>query len=539
MTVTIPSIFFTKDAFQQMSEITRQAKHTETGGLLLGKLCNYQTGRAFVICKVTGPGPRAVLAPDTLQPDITYYRRMRLQNSHLRYLGEWHKHIGGHSNWSHRDLAQALDIFAEEAIDEILCPICTTSEVAQGIEQINLQCFYLHNSLQNFIGLSYSIIEDIEDNSSSLHYLAVEESVVRKFLASQQPYRVLAGDSYPTTGVAHLYASPFKGNQAMVLVNTNYCQEIEFSADVNLAITVAEQGKKMPKVRGYHIDDDEISHEIATELISPSADIFSRNRGLLETSLLKNKTVGILGLGSVGSAAALELTRAGVGNFVLIDKDTLSIENLCRHVCDLSELGMTKVDAVKSRINRILPSVKVAAYQQDSNVDPDATRKLCRNVDILLVATDTVNSMRLANWIGHYYDIPIIFSGLFTRAIGGRVWRVIPGETACYQCYPGIQDTTSSVIAYSEATSPQDLTVQPGLGNDIAFITQLAVKFILDTLKSPREIKQDIVFWFNQKHESWKVQPLTLYKIDTLPKNSQCSFCITYETRDIKEECRN
>ena len=68
-------------------------------------------------------------------------------------------------------------------------------------------------------------------------------------------------------------------------------------------------------------------------------DLFSRHAGLLETAAMAQCGVIVCGCGSVGSLAALDLARSGVGRFLLIDDDLLSIENLCRHQCGLADVA--------------------------------------------------------------------------------------------------------------------------------------------------------------------------------------------------------
>lgn len=93
------------------------------------------------------------------------------------------------------------------------------------------------------------------------------------------------------------------------------------------------------------------------------ADLFSRHRGLLELASMQSSGVIVCGCGSVGSLAALDLARSGVGRFLLVDEDLLSIENLCRHQCGLADVGRRKVEAVADRIRQINPKalVEVAA----------------------------------------------------------------------------------------------------------------------------------------------------------------------------------
>ncbi len=68
-------------------------------------------------------------------------------------------------------------------------------------------------------------------------------------------------------------------------------------------------------------------------------ELFSRVYGLYETSVLAAKTALIIGVGSGGSTIALELVKAGVGNFILVDPDRIEVVNVVRHLCGLSDLG--------------------------------------------------------------------------------------------------------------------------------------------------------------------------------------------------------
>jgi molybdopterin/thiamine biosynthesis adenylyltransferase len=528
--VTIPQIFFIGDAWEKMLDIAEKQKQLETGGMLLGKVCDNDSGRSLVVTQVTGPGPKGKHETCGFRPDIAYYRKTRQKYPQLDYLGEWHKHPHGCARYSERDLGQAMRIVQEEKVGEFVCPILSTVEAGHGITRLQAQCFYLHAGLASFLPLSYSIIPQLDDQAQPLRYLAVEEDLVRRFLASREACAVVSADIYARERVAHLYVEPFQGNGKVMLVNSRKCKEIALPYGVRLLVTVAQDAKSL-RLRAFALEKEgSRSYEITPQLVSPRADIFTRNAALLETSLLCDRHVAIIGLGSVGSVAALELARAGVGNFTLIDPDTLQIHNLCRHACDLSELGMDKVTAVARRIQRIVPMAQVTAHAKDINSDPHQALLMLKHAHVILVATDTENSRRLANWAAQTNKIPVIFAGLLERASGGRVWRVVPGKTACYNCYPADERLSKGQVAYSEVQSPRDITVQPGLGNDIAFISHLAVRYVIETLKEPQAEKLsalagNMVFWFNQTEPRWQCQALSLYHVTDIERHPQCEFC--------------
>ena len=77
---------------------------------------------------------------------------------------------------------------------------------------------------------------------------------------------------------------------------------------------------------------------------------------------MNSKRVVILGCGSVGSLVAMELARAGVGNFLLADPDTMEYHNICRHQCGIEDVGDLKINALSRKLRNINPKVKIETF---------------------------------------------------------------------------------------------------------------------------------------------------------------------------------
>ena len=90
--------------------------------------------------------------------------------------------------------------------------------------------------------------------------------------------------------------------------------------------------------------------ECALNYIPSKEDLYSRNKGILELNILEQKRVMIVGLGSFGSQIAIELAKAGVGEFALFDFDRVELHNLARHTCTTKDLGRLKTDAIYDAI---------------------------------------------------------------------------------------------------------------------------------------------------------------------------------------------
>ncbi len=74
---------------------------------------------------------------------------------------------------------------------------------------------------------------------------------------------------------------------------------------------------------------------------------------------VKQATIGIAGVGGLGSAVAIALGRTGVGRMVLADFDLVEPSNLNRQQFFLDQLGQPKVKALAETLARINPYTKV------------------------------------------------------------------------------------------------------------------------------------------------------------------------------------
>lgn len=75
---------------------------------------------------------------------------------------------------------------------------------------------------------------------------------------------------------------------------------------------------------------------------------------------LKASKVAVFGIGGVGGYVTEALARSGVGSFVLVDNDVVSVTNLNRQIIALdSTIGKYKVDVMADRIHDINPDASV------------------------------------------------------------------------------------------------------------------------------------------------------------------------------------
>ncbi len=94
---------------------------------------------------------------------------------------------------------------------------------------------------------------------------------------------------------------------------------------------------------------------------------FSRTALLLGSDAIEKlaaSRVAVFGIGGVGGYVVEALARSGIGEFDLIDSDTISITNINRQIIATNKtLGLYKVDVMKERILDINPAAKVHTYK--------------------------------------------------------------------------------------------------------------------------------------------------------------------------------
>lgn len=217
--------------------------------------------------------------------------------------------------------------------------------------------------------------------------------------------------------------------------------------------------------------------------------LYSRNTGLLESKIMLQKKVLIVGAGSVGSFIALELARAGVGQFVLCDRDILEIHNVCRHQLGWKDIGRYKVDAVKDAIMNINPTAKVEVYHGYLQELPE---EYVDSINIIIGTGDNREANAFANDLAYVLRVPFVTAGCWQRAHAGEVfyWYPESGLPLYRKAFEKLisEDRAAAHANYFVDTEDEKhINFEPGVSSDIEFVTLVAVKLIYDLLNKGEE----------------------------------------------------
>lgn len=151
---------------------------------------------------------------------------------------------------------------------------------------------------------------------------------------------------------------------------------------------------------------------------------------------LRDKKVCLVGLGSLGSQIAFILARAGVEEMILVDDDLLRPENVARHLCGMSEVGLEKVATVSKRIQAHFPQVKIACFsKQIHEVLMDHPDPVV-GADLLISATgNTAMERRLNDLQLRDSQFPqVLYSWIEPYGIASHAVLIFSSIGGCFEC---------------------------------------------------------------------------------------------------------
>lgn len=374
------------------------------------------------------------------------------------------------------------------------------------------------------------------------------------------------GYEWEDENVIHLHFSPIKHSFGIVHKVSFAADGMDHDNSADLLVDVISETEV--RVNG-----------VLVSIIPSKNNIYKRAKGLLEVGTLSNKRVLIIGLGSGGAPVAIELAKAGIGHFVLVDFDRVELHNLSRHICTVNDLGRLKIDAVADAILGKNPYANVIKYPLDVNDNIDIIDQEIKNADIVMICTDNnISRYRISELLVKNNTIGV-FGRAVTRAEGGDVFIYRPGQ-ACYFCLLGTdwfnpedEEITDFEAAKRSGQIPAYVSledaaafVQVGLSSDIEPITNMMVKLALVELSRgtdsgvnclENELKQNYFMWANRRERQYGMwgsftntdrMPTILkwYGVD-IAHNNSCNLCgehstlivETHETKILNEKMGN
>jgi molybdopterin/thiamine biosynthesis adenylyltransferase len=216
---------------------------------------------------------------------------------------------------------------------------------------------------------------------------------------------------------------------------------------------------------------------------------FQRLEGLFDVEALRDKLVIVAGLGSGGSTVALELAKAGVPRFLLIDPDRLEEPNLIRHECDDRYVGQNKAEAVADLIRHRNADAEVEVIAADLFELGGRLERAVASAALVAACTDAEPPKHLLNRLCIAAGVPAVYAGVYERGVGGEVIRCAGRrDDACYACVASVLKESAPLppdaeaLDYGAIGADGTLHGAAGLGLDVRLIALIHAKLCLLTL---------------------------------------------------------
>jgi len=172
------------------------------------------------------------------------------------------------------------------------------------------------------------------------------------------------------------------------------------------------------------------------------ADRFSRQAAAgLDTTLLSEAEVVIIGCGALGNGVATILAIEGIGKLHLIDPDIVELHNVARQLMFTEkDVKAHKVDALARELGKRNSEIKISVYKEqigDGQMPIDLFARLYLSHDAILVGCVDNNPTRAyANRFAVEHKYPLVSGG--TQGMQGWYSAYVPGKTNCLDCVKDI-----------------------------------------------------------------------------------------------------
>jgi adenylyltransferase/sulfurtransferase len=171
--------------------------------------------------------------------------------------------------------------------------------------------------------------------------------------------------------------------------------------------------------------DDEALLRYSRQIMLPELGIDGQQR-------LRDARALIIGLGGLGSPAAMYLAAAGIGTLELVDDDQVDLSNLQRQILHTTDrIGRDKTSSAQDGLNALNPETQLIL--RNARLHHESLSDAVDDADLVLDCSDNFATRFALNQVCHDLRTPLV-SGAAIRWDGQiTVFDGQPGSP-CYRC---------------------------------------------------------------------------------------------------------
>ena len=258
---------------------------------------------------------------------------------------------------------------------------------------------------------------------------------------------------------------------------------------------------------------------------------------------LSEKSVVVIGCGSLGGYVAHLLSRAGIGRLTLTDNDVLAWDNLGRHVLGAAAIGNYKARALARELAQQMPHLEITGIAKDWRDGLFENPELFAGKDLVVSTVAEWRCERPLNDLVRKTGMPpVLFGWLEPYAVAGHCLTVA-SDGGCFECGANEFGYFSKAVAQFDkppfAKEPGGCTYYQHYG-PIALmpVASIIAAAVVDTLLRPTT-NSGLTTWISSEEHFQAVQAVLtdawtvpvqnggysrLYR-NQWPKSSSCRVC--------------
>lgn len=157
---------------------------------------------------------------------------------------------------------------------------------------------------------------------------------------------------------------------------------------------------------------------------------------------LLNSRVLVLGMGGLGSPAAMYLVAAGVGTLIIADDDNVELSNLQRQIIHCTEsLGLKKVVSAERTLQTLNPEVQIKTI--NTRLSEQQAADLINSVDLVLDCSDNYQTRHVLNRICYQTRVPLVAAAAIRWEGMITSFDFRQEQSPCYACMFDPEDNLS------------------------------------------------------------------------------------------------
>lgn len=176
------------------------------------------------------------------------------------------------------------------------------------------------------------------------------------------------------------------------------------------------------------------------ELLRYSRHILLPALGIEGQRRLRAAHVSIIGIGGLGSPAAMYLAASGVGRLTLVDDDRVELSNLQRQIAHTTAaIGQPKVESARRLLTALNPDVDIAVHAR--RLDGAELTSLADAADVVIDASDNFATRFAINAACLAAGTPLVSAATIRLEAQISVFDFRRADSPCYRClYPGTEE---------------------------------------------------------------------------------------------------